>query len=177
MSNDVPVHSKAPGSNRPHLRGMTTGVAITLVSLACMRLVACAQLSTANDAIVVTLSVVHNTVADSVPITLSVTNFTSAPVDVALGGPEARPHFDVIIQNEAGMVVWRRFDTPEGSAFTLPLHTRRIPANASLQYSTVWRVVTTDGTPVPSGTYRVRGEIDAGGRLRTTPTVTVRVSR
>jgi hypothetical protein len=147
------------------------------VGISCWSLTSCSALPSASDGIVVGVTVAPVFSADSIPIVLSVTNATPSPVDVAIGGTAARPQFDVIVENEAGAMVWRRSDTPEGSANTLPLFTQRIAGNESLSFSTVWRGVTTSGTPVPSGTYRVTGAIDVGERLRTSPSVTIRVSR
>ena len=105
-----------------------------------------------------------------VPIALAVTNTGDATIELYLRGRTIA--FDVIVQSEAGAVVWQRLS---GEIIPAILQLKALPAGESLILTTRWDQRTQSGVPVPAGTYSVRGLLLTDGEPMQTPVVTLHI--
>ena len=90
--------------------------------------------------------------AESVPVTLRLTNTSHQPITVYLmGRPTA---FDIEVADDAGNVVWRRL---AGETVPAILGVRTLAPGESLRFGESWRQRDQAGRLVPAGSYSVTG--------------------
>jgi hypothetical protein len=101
-----------------------------------------------------------------IPFTLTITNTSNRPVEVALGG---RPPYDVVVTSADNAVVWR---WSAGKAIQMILETRTLRPGEALKYTVEWDGRTDRGVRVPPGSYEARGLLngDPPDMLATAPT-------
>ncbi|MGI9037785.1 MAG: BsuPI-related putative proteinase inhibitor [Gemmatimonadota bacterium] len=91
---------------------------------------------------------------EPVPITLRLENLTDGPLNLYLTGRTIA--FDLIVEDEAGAVVWRRLHDQVVPAI---LRVETLAAGATLELSDTWDQRSNGGAAVGPGTYTVRGEV------------------
>ena len=110
----------------------------------------------------------------SVPITATLVNNGRDTVRLVLGGLGGSPSLDVEVTRLDGGLVWRRSDREPlpANPFDWTLKPGELFA---MGYA--WTPQAAEGEPLPPGTYRVRGIVDARPRDLATPTKTIVVAR
>lgn len=105
-------------------------------------------------------------VGTPVSFKLTVQNTSNRPVTLTLGG---RPAYDVVVTTPDGQEVWR---WSHGEAIQQILERKPLKPKETLEFAAVWEQRDNAGTPVPAGTYRVRGllNLDPPEYLATAPT-------
>jgi hypothetical protein len=124
-----------------------------------------------QDSLRITLQAPRDVAAGAeIPFTIRIQNVSAREVFVSLRG---RPvAFDLIVARPDGTVVWRRLG---GDAISAILATAVLQPGESLELSDIWDQRASNGTRVPAGEYRVRGEALAPGKPLQTDTVTLRI--
>ena len=101
------------------------------------------------------------------PVSFKVTvqNTSNRPVALTLGG---RPPYDVVVTTPDGQEVWR---WSHGEAIQAILELKTLKPGEALEFAAVWGQRDNAGTPVPAGTYWVRGvvNLDPPEQLATEP--------
>jgi hypothetical protein len=101
------------------------------------------------------------------PVSVKVTmqNTSNRSVALTLGG---RPPYDVVVTTPDGQEVWR---WSHGEAIQAILELKTLKPREALEFAAVWGQRDNAGTPVPVGTYRVRGmvNLDPPEQLATEP--------
>jgi len=94
------------------------------------------------------------TAGDPVPMTLRVENVAERPVDLYLTGRTIA--FDLIVEDEAGTVVWRRL---HDQVVEQILRVEQLASGDTLVLEDTWNQRSNDGAPVAPGGYTVRAEV------------------
>ena len=109
---------------------------------------------------------------ESIPMTLTVTNTTAAPIDLYLGGRDIT--FDIVVTDSKGSKVWQRL---EDEVVQSILQLRTLAAGEKIEMSDEWNQRTRQGRPVGPGVYTVQGSVitDGTSSLEASPVrVTIR---
>lgn len=103
---------------------------------------------------------------EPVRVRLRLANVSSHTIEVHLQGRETV--FDVVVLDAAGAEVWRRLG---GTPALAILQLRPLAAGDSIEFVATWDQTDRAGRQVPTGTYRVFGELpgDAPAPLRSAP--------
>jgi hypothetical protein len=100
-----------------------------------------------------------------VPLTLTLQNTSNRPVALTLGG---RPAYDFVVTQSDGLEVWR---WSHGQAIQAILELRTLKPGETVAFAATWGQRDNAGTPIPTGTYQVRGvmNLDPPEKLETEP--------
>jgi hypothetical protein len=93
-----------------------------------------------------------------VPISIRVSNTTSAPLDLYLRGRDIA--FDITVTDSTRAEVWRRL---EGETVLAIIQIKTLGPGETLELSDAWDQRTKGGTPVAAGVYAVRGSVLTDG--------------
>jgi hypothetical protein len=110
-------------------------------------------------------------VGETVPITLSLRNVGTKPIELHLRGRTVA--FDIVVTAPDGRVAWRRL---EGASLPAILRLELLAPGQQLTFSDTWTQKSDRGQQVAPGIYTVHGEFptDAPEPLRT-PSVKVAI--
>ena len=107
-----------------------------------------------------------------VPIAIRVKNETAAPLDLYLRGRDVA--FDIIVADSTGDLVWRKL---EGEVTQAILQLRTLAPGEVMELSHTWDQKSQRGSPVPPGSYTVRGSVLTDGRTTLeSPAATLRIT-
>jgi Intracellular proteinase inhibitor len=104
-------------------------------------------------------------VGTPVSFELTLQNTSKRAVTLTLGG---RPAYDVVVATPEGQEIWR---WSHGEAIQQILERKPLKAGEALEFTAVWGQRDNAGTPIPAGTYQVRGvvKLDPPEQLETVP--------
>jgi hypothetical protein len=110
---------------------------------------------------------------EPVPFTLRILNAGGRPATLYFQGRP--PAFDLVVQDDAGRMVWRRL---AGATLLMVLGVRQLAPGEALEFSDAWSQQDHAGRPVPPGRYRLTGIVpgEPGLELRS-PDVVLEIAR
>ena len=119
----------------------------------------------AQEGAVVSLDVPDTAKAGSpVPIRIRVKNESAAPLDLYLRGRDVT--FDITVADSTGDPVWRKL---EGEVTQAILQLKTLAPGEVMELSHTWDQKSQRGSPVPPGSYTVRGSVLTDGRTTLEP--------